>query len=618
MSKKQKKNLIRVISSAVLLAVIWALPLEGVWRLLVFLVPYAVIGYDVLFSAVRNIFHGQIFDENFLMAIATVGAFFVADYPEAVAVMLFYQIGELFQSIAVGKSRKSIAALMDIRPDSANVLRNGETVTVAPEEVEVGETILIKPGEKIPLDAVITSGETAVNNAALTGESLPVECRVGDTLISGSVNLNGVVEAKVQSVFSESTVSKILNLVENSASKKARSENFITRFAKYYTPCVVIAAVLLAVLPPLALQQSFSVWVERALTFLVVSCPCALVISVPLSFFGGIGGASKAGILIKGANYLEALSAVDTVVFDKTGTLTKGTFSVASLHPQNCSEAELLKTAALAESYSNHPIGISVVKAYGGPLDKSEIADIQEIAGQGIQANIGGKTVCAGNGKLMDSVGVQWERSQAVGTTVHVAVEHVYFGYIVVADEMKQDAKFAVDKLKSVGVQKTVMLTGDSEQVGRAVGESLGIDEIHTQMLPDDKVSVVERLLQEKDDKRALAFVGDGINDAPVLARADVGIAMGALGSDAAIEAADIVLMDDKPSKIAKAMEISKKTMRIVRQNITFALLVKAVVLILGAVGLAGMWLAVFADVGVMVIAVLNAMRALRIAVPKD
>lgn len=618
MSKKQKKNLIRVISSAVLLAVIWALPLEGVWRLLVFLVPYAVIGYDVLFSAVRNIFHGQIFDENFLMAIATVGAFFVADYPEAVAVMLFYQIGELFQSIAVGKSRKSIAALMDIRPDSANVLRNGETVTVAPEEVEVGETILIKPGEKIPLDAVITSGETAVNNAALTGESLPVECRVGDTLISGSVNLNGVVEAKVQSVFSESTVSKILNLVENSASKKARSENFITRFAKYYTPCVVIAAVLLAVLPPMALKQSFSVWVERALTFLVVSCPCALVISVPLSFFGGIGGASKAGILIKGANYLEALSAVDTVVFDKTGTLTKGTFSVASLHPQNCSEAELLELAALAESYSNHPIGISVVKAYGGPLDKSEITEIQEIAGQGIRANIDGKTVCAGNGKLMDSVGVQWERSQAVGTTVHVAVEHVYFGYIVVADEMKQDAKFAVDKLKSVGVQKTVMLTGDSEQVGRAVGESLGIDEIHTQMLPDDKVSVVERLLQEKDDKRALAFVGDGINDAPVLARADVGIAMGALGSDAAIEAADIVLMDDKPSKIAKAMEISKKTMRIVRQNITFALLVKAVVLILGAVGLAGMWLAVFADVGVMVIAVLNAMRALRIAVPKN
>ncbi len=618
MSKKQKKNLIRVISSAVLLAVIWALPLEGVWRLLVFLVPYAVIGYDVLFSAVRNIFHGQIFDENFLMAIATVGAFFVADYPEAVAVMLFYQIGELFQSIAVGKSRKSIAALMDIRPDSANVLRNGETVTVAPEEVEVGETILIKPGEKIPLDAVITSGETAVNNAALTGESLPVECRVGDTLISGSVNLNGVVEAKVQSVFSESTVSKILNLVENSASKKARSENFITRFAKYYTPCVVIAAVLLAVLPPMALKQSFSVWVERALTFLVVSCPCALVISVPLSFFGGIGGASKAGILIKGANYLEALSAVDTVVFDKTGTLTKGTFSVASLHPQNCSEAELLELAALAESYSNHPIGISVVKAYGGPLDKSEITEIQEIAGQGIRANIDGKTVCAGNGKLMDSVGVQWERSQAVGTTVHVAVEHVYFGYIVVADEMKQDAKFAVDKLKSVGVQKTVMLTGDSEQVGRAVGESLGIDEIHTQMLPDDKVSVVERLLQEKDDKRALAFVGDGINDAPVLARADVGIAMGALGSDAAIEAADIVLIDDKPSKLARAMEISKKTMRIVRQNITFALLVKAVVLILGAVGLAGMWLAVFADVGVMVIAVLNAMRALRIAVPKN
>ncbi len=614
MSKKQKKNLTRVICTAVLLAVAWSLPLEGVWRLLVFLVPYAVIGYDVLFSAVRNIFHGQIFDENFLMALATVGAFFVADYPEAVAVMLFYQIGELFQSIAVGKSRKSIAALMDIRPDYANVLRNGTAVTVAPEEVETGEIILIKPGEKVPLDSVITSGETAVNNAALTGESLPAECRVGDMLISGSVNLSGVVEAEVKSVFTESTVSKILNLVENSASKKARSENFITRFAKYYTPCVVIAAVLLAILPPIFLKQSFSVWIERALTFLVVSCPCALVISVPLSFFGGIGGASRAGILIKGANYLEALSAVETVVFDKTGTLTQGAFSVSALHPQNCSEAELLKLAALAESYSGHPIAVSIVKAYNGSMDKTKITKLQELPGRGIQATIEGKNIFIGNAKLMDSVGVQWQPAHEIGSVVHVAADDLYMGYIVVSDEIKTDAKSAIAQLKSIGVHKTVMLTGDAEPTGRAVGESLGIDEIHTQMMPDDKVAAVERLLQKKDAKRTLAFVGDGINDAPVLARADIGIAMGALGSDAAIEAADIVLMDDKPSKLAKAIGISKKTMCIVRQNIVFALLVKAVVLVLGAVGIAGMWLAVFADVGVMVIAVLNAMRALKIS----
>lgn len=614
MSKKQKKNLTRILCSAVLLAVAWLLPLEGLWRLLVFLVPYAVIGYDVLFSAVRNILHGQIFDENFLMALATVGAFFVADYPEAVAVMLFYQIGELFQSIAVGKSRKSIAALMDIRPDYANVLRNGEAVTVSPEEVEIGETILIKPGEKIPLDAVITSGETSVNNAALTGESLPVECRVGDTLISGSVNLNGVVEAKVKSVFSESTVSKILNLVENSASKKARSENFITKFAKYYTPCVVIAAVLLAVLPPLILKQSFAVWIERALTFLVVSCPCALVISIPLSFFGGIGGASKAGVLIKGANYMEALSTVDTVVFDKTGTLTKGIFSVSAVHPQNCSESELLKLAALAESYSSHPIAASVVKAYTGTLDKTKISDVQELAGQGIQATVNRKPVYVGNSKLMDAVGIKRKDGDTVGTIVHVAADGKYLGYLVIADEIKADAKSAIEKLKSIGVRKTVMLTGDADAVGRAVGETLGIDEMHTQMLPNDKVSVVEDLLQEKNPKHTLAFVGDGINDAPVLARADIGIAMGALGSDAAIEAADVVLMDDKPSKLVKAIEISKKTMRIVHQNIVFALLVKAIVLVFSAIGLAGMWLAVFADVGVMVIAVLNAMRSLKVS----
>lgn len=614
MSKKQKKNLTRILCSAVLLAVAWLLPLEGIWRLLVFLVPYAVIGYDVLFSAVRNILHGQIFDENFLMALATVGAFFVADYPEAVAVMLFYQIGELFQSIAVGKSRKSIAALMDIRPDYANVLRNGEAVTVSPEEVEIGETILIKPGEKIPLDAVITSGETSVNNAALTGESLPVECRVGDTLISGSVNLNGVVEAKVKSVFSESTVSKILNLVENSASKKARSENFITKFAKYYTPCVVIAAVLLGVLPPLILKQSFAVWIERALTFLVVSCPCALVISVPLSFFGGIGGASKAGILIKGANYMEALSTVDTVVFDKTGTLTKGIFSVSAIHPQNCSESELLELAALAESYSSHPIAASVVKAYDGILDKTKISDVHELAGRGIQATVNHKPVYVGNSKLMDAVGINRKEIDTVGTTVHVAANGKYLGYLVIADEIKADAKTAIERLKSIGVRKTVMLTGDADAVGRAVGEAIGIDEMHTQMMPNDKVAVVEALLQEKKPKHTLAFVGDGINDAPVLARADIGIAMGALGSDAAIEAADVVLMDDKPSKLAKAIEISKKTMRIVHQNIVFALLVKAIVLVFSAIGLAGMWLAVFADVGVMVIAVLNAMRSLKVS----
>lgn len=614
MTRKQKKNLIRVVLSAVLLVIAWVLPIEGIWRLLAFLVPYAVIGYDVLFSAVRNIFHGQIFDENFLMALATVGAFFVADYPEAVAVMLFYQIGELFQSIAVGKSRKSIAALMDIRPDYANVLRGDKVVTVSPEEVEVGETILIKPGEKIPLDAVITSGETSVNNAALTGESLPIECCVGDTLISGSVNINGVVEAKVSSVFTESTVSKILNLVENSSSKKARSENFITKFAKYYTPCVVAAALLLAVFPPLILEQSFAIWIERALTFLVVSCPCALVISVPLSFFGGIGGASKAGILIKGANYMEALSAVDTVVLDKTGTLTKGKFSVTALHPQGCSESELLELAALAESYSNHPIADSVVNAYRGVLDKSKIFAVQELSGRGVQANINGKVVCVGNGKLMDSVDAEWHECHTVGTTVHVAVDGTYMGHLVIADEIKPDAKSAIERLKAIGVQKTVMLTGDMDKVGRAVGETLGLDEIHTQMMPNDKVAVVETLLKEKSEKRTLAFVGDGINDAPVLARADVGIAMGALGSDAAIEAADVVLMDDKPSKLAKAVEISKKTMRIVRQNIIFALVVKAVVLILSAIGIAGMWLAVFADVGVMVLAVLNAMRALKIS----
>lgn len=611
MSRKQKKNLLRILLAAVLLAVVWVLPTDGILRLLTFLAPYAVAGYDVVFTALRNILRGQVFDENFLMSVATIGAFFVADYPEAVAVMLFYQVGELFQSIAVGKSRKSIAALMDIRPDYANVCRNGEVETVSPEEVAVGEIIEIKPGEKIPLDAIVIKGETTVNTSALTGESVPVTCRVGDSVISGSVNQNGLIEAKVTSVFGESTVSKILDLVENATSKKAKSENFITRFAKYYTPCVVISALLLAIFPPLILKQDFSIWIARALTFLVVSCPCALVVSVPLSFFGGIGGASKQGVLIKGANYLEALSKTETVVFDKTGTLTNGTFSVTAIHPQEVSEAELLDIAAAAESFSSHPIAVSILKAHGGHIDKNRIANVEELSGRGIHAEIDGKSVYAGNGALMDSVNIPWHECKTVGTTVHIAVNGVYSGHIVISDTLKPESKTALEELKSEGIRKTVMLTGDSDKVGRAVAKEIGIDEAYTQLMPDDKVKETERLLREKNPKSTLAFVGDGINDAPVLARADVGIAMGALGSDAAIEAADVVLMDDKPTKIAVALRIAKKTMRIVHENIVFALLVKAVVLLLSAFGLASMWLAVFADVGVMVLAVCNAMRAM-------
>ncbi len=611
MSRKQKKNLFRILFAALLLAVVWVLPTDGILRLLTFLVPYMIAGYDVVFTAVRNILHGQVFDENFLMSVATIGAFFVADYPEAVAVMLFYQVGELFQSIAVGKSRKSIAALMDIRPDYANVCRNGAVETVSPEEVVVGEIIEIKPGEKIPLDAIVVKGETTVNTSALTGESVPVTCRVGDSVISGSVNQNGLIEAKVTSAFGESTVSKILDLVENATSKKAKSENFITRFAKYYTPCVVVSALLLAIIPPLVFKQDFSVWIARALTFLVVSCPCALVVSVPLSFFGGIGGASKQGVLIKGANYLEALSKTETVVFDKTGTLTNGTFSVTAIHPQEVSEAELLDIAAAAESFSSHPIAVSILKAHGDHIDKSRIANVEELSGRGIHAEIDGKSVYAGNGALMDSVNIPWHECKTVGTTVHIAVDGVYSGHIVISDTLKPESKTALEKLKSEGIQKTVMLTGDSDKVGQAVAKEIGIDEAYTQLMPDDKVRETERLLREKNPKSTLAFVGDGINDAPVLARADVGIAMGALGSDAAIEAADVVLMDDNPTKIAVALRIAKKTMRIVHENIVFALLVKAVVLLLSAFGLASMWLAVFADVGVMVLAVCNAMRAM-------
>ena len=613
MSKGQKIDLVRILLALVLWIVVWLLPLDGYFKLIAFLVPYLVIGYDVLWSAVRNILHGQVFDENFLMAVASIGAFCVAQYPEAVAVLLFYQVGELCQGLAVGKSRKSIAALMDIRPDFARVLRDGKEETVDPQTVEVGETIIIKPGERVPLDAVITKGETAVDTSALTGESLPCDKHVGDNVISGSINLNGLIEAKVRTAYAESTVSRVLDLVENSAAKKARAEAFITRFAKYYTPCVVIAAVLLAVLPPLILKQSFSEWITRALTFLVVSCPCALVISVPLSFFGGIGGASKLGILIKGANDLEALSKVDTVVFDKTGTLTQGRFEVTAVHAQEMSEAELLDIAALAESYSNHPIALSIIKAHGGHLDKSRVSSIEESSGYGVTAVIDGKKVSVGNDKLMYRAGVQWKDCHLPGTTVHIAADGVYMGHIVISDTVKPDAKEAILALKNNGVRKTVMLTGDNKKNGEAVAAELGLDEAKTQLLPDEKVAAVEELLQQKPDKRTLAFVGDGINDAPVLARADVGIAMGALGSDAAIEAADIVLMDDRLTGLSKAMRISRKTMRIVHQNIVFSLLVKLAVLVLGALGLANMWFAVFADVGVMILAILNAMRALHI-----
>lgn len=613
MSKGQKIDLVRILLAAVLWIVVWLLPLDGYLKLIAFLVPYLVIGYDVLWSAVRNILRGQVFDENFLMAVASIGAFCVAQYPEAVAVLLFYQVGELCQGLAVGKSRKSIAALMDIRPDFARVLRDGKEETVDPQTVEVGETIIIKPGERVPLDAVITKGETAVDTSALTGESLPCDKHVGDNVISGSINLNGLIEAKVRTAYAESTVSRVLDLVENSAAKKARAEAFITRFAKYYTPCVVIAAVLLAVLPPLILKQSFSEWITRALTFLVVSCPCALVISVPLSFFGGIGGASKLGILIKGANDLEALSKVDTVVFDKTGTLTQGRFEVTAVHAQEMSEAELLDIAALAESYSNHPIALSIIKAHGGHLDKSRVSSIEESSGYGVTAVIDGKKVSVGNDKLMHRAGVQWKDCHLPGTTVHIAADGVYMGHIVISDTVKPDAKEAILALKNNGVRKTVMLTGDNKKNGEAVAAELGLDEAKTQLLPDEKVAAVEELLQQKPDKRTLAFVGDGINDAPVLARADVGIAMGALGSDAAIEAADIVLMDDRLTGLSKAMRISRKTMRIVHQNIVFSLLVKLAVLVLGALGIANMWFAVFADVGVMILAILNAMRALYI-----
>lgn len=612
MSKKQKKTLVRIILSAVLLVAAALIPVDGIVKLVLFLIPYAVIGWDVLWKAIRNIAHGQVFDENFLMAIATVGAFALGEYPEGVAVMLFYQVGELFQSYAVGRSRQSIAALMDIRPDYANIEQDGKLVQVDPEDVAVGDTIVIKAGEKIPLDGVVLEGSSAVDTAALTGESLPRDVNPGDDVVSGCINQSGLLKVRVTKVFGESTVAKILDLVENSSSKKARAENFITRFARYYTPVVVIGAVLLAVLPPLLFGGDWSDWLQRALIFLVISCPCALVISVPLSFFGGIGGASKQGILVKGSNYLEALAKTETVVFDKTGTLTKGTFQVTAVHPDRISEGELLELAAMAESYSEHPISRSLREAYQKPVDASRVTDVEEISGHGVRAKVDGHDVYAGNGKWMDRIGASWRNCHRTGTVVHVAVDGEYAGHIVISDAVKPDAAAAIEALKREGVKKTVMLTGDVKAVGEAVAREIGIDEVHAELLPGDKVDQVERLLKNTSGKGKLAFVGDGINDAPVLSRADIGIAMGGLGSDAAIEAADIVLMDDKPSKLAVAVRISRKTLRIVRQNIVFALGIKLLFLALGAFGMANMWEAVFADVGVSVLAILNASRALR------
>ena len=611
MSQKEKKMLTRMIAAAILLIAAKLLPVTGWAAALCYLVPYLIIGWDVLSKAVRNILNGQVFDENFLMAIATVGAFATAEYAEAVFVMLFYQTGELFQDYAVGKSRKSIAALMDIRPDTANLEgEDGEIREVDPEEVEGGSIVVVKPGERIPLDGVVLSGSSSLDTAALTGESVPRDVAPGDLCLSGCVNQTGLLRVKVTRPCSESTVSKILDLVENAGEKKAVSEQFITRFARYYTPCVVIAAALLAVIPPL-IVGGWGNWFHRALIFLVISCPCALVISVPLSFFGGIGGASRCGILVKGSNYLEALAQAETVVFDKTGTLTQGTFTVTAVHPENgFTEDTLLETAALAEQYSDHPISLSLRSTWGKEADPHRVADVEEIAGHGVRAKVDGRTVCAGNSRLMEREHTNWQSCELPGTIVHVTVDGIYAGHIVISDLPKEDAAAAIADLKRSGVKRTVMLTGDTTTTAAAVAAELGVDEFHGELLPADKVEQVEALMERSAGK--LVFVGDGINDAPVLTRADIGIAMGALGSDAAIEAADIVLMDDKPSKIAAAIRISRKTLRIVRQNIVFALGVKFGVLILGALGLANMWMAVFADVGVAFLAILNAMRCLR------
>ena len=607
MTRRQKKTLLRIVLAGLLLLAAALLPVQGLWKALAYAVPWLIIGYDVLWDALRNILHGQVFDEKFLMALATVGAFAIGEYPEAAAVMLFYQIGEWFQSIAVGRSRKSIAALMDIRPEFAVVLRSGEEQEVAPEEVAVGETILIRPGERVPLDGTVLEGASSLNTAALTGESLPVDVLPGDRVVSGSINLTGLLRVRAESAYENSTVARILELVENSAEKKAKVEGFITRFARWYTPCVVIGALLLALVPPL-FAGNWSGWIHRALIFLVVSCPCALVVSVPLSFFGGIGGASRSGILIKGANDLETLASVDTVAFDKTGTLTRGVFQVDAVHPRELDPAALLDIAAAAESHSTHPVAESIAAAHGGHIDPSRLGPVKELAGLGLEAVVDGDTFYVGNGKLMERVGADWHECHLPGTVVHLSRGEEYLGHIVVNDSLKPDAASAIAALKSLGVKRAVLLTGDRQKVAQAVAEQLGVDQVCAELLPEQKVQEVERLLQSG---AKLAFVGDGINDAPVLARADVGIAMGAMGSDAAIESADVVLMDDKPSRLPLAVRIARKTMGIVRQNIAFALGVKFLILILGALGIADMWLAVFGDVGVLILAILNAMRCL-------
>ena len=607
MTRKQKKTLLRILLAALLLVAAALLPAEGLWKALAFAVPWLVIGYDVLWDAVRGIAHGQVFDEKFLMAVATIGAFAVGEYPEAAAGMLFYQIGEWFQSIAVGRSRKSIAALMDIRPEFAVVLRDGQEEEVDPEEVSVGETILIRPGDRIPLDGTVLEGQSSLNTAALTGESLPVDVAPGDRVVSGSINMTGVLQVRAESAYEDSTVARILELVENSAEKKARVESFITRFARWYTPCVVIGALLLALVPPLFVGN-WGEWIHRALIFLVVSCPCALVVSVPLSFFGGIGGASRAGILIKGANDLETLAKVDTVAFDKTGTLTRGVFQVDAVHPKELTADALLDIAAAAESRSNHPVAESIVAAHGGHIDPARLGAVRELAGMGLEAEVDGETFYVGNGKLMAQVGADWHECHLPGTVVHIARGREYLGHIVINDQLKPDAPEAIAALKRLGVKQSVLLTGDRQKVAEAVAKELGVDDLRAELLPAQKVEEVERLLQSG---AKLAFVGDGINDAPVLARADVGIAMGAMGSDAAIESADVVLMDDKPSRLPLAVKIARKTMRIVRENIGFALAVKFVILALGALGIADMWLAVFGDVGVLILAILNAMRCM-------
>ena len=609
------KRLWRIIIGAAVLATAVLLSLNNEWlQIALFIISYIIVGGDVVKRAVKNIFKGQVFDENFLMSIATIGAFFIGEYPEGVAVMLFYQVGELFQSYAVGKSRKSIASLMDIRPDYANVKKGDELVKVDPDEVQIGDIIVIKAGEKIPLDGKVIEGSSMIDTSALTGESVPREVKVGSDILSGCININGVIIAEVTKEFGESTVSKILDLVENASSKKSNSEQFITKFARYYTPVVVIIAVFLAIIPPLVIDgATFSDWIYRALAFLVVSCPCALVISIPLSFFGGIGGASKKGVLVKGSNYLEALAETEIVVFDKTGTLTKGVFNVQEIHPEGVSKEELLELTAHAESYSNHPISLSLKRAYSKEIDNGRISDVEEISGHGVIATVDGKKVMAGNIKLMKMMDIPYFKGELIGTIVHVAVNNKYIGYIVIADEVKEDSAQAIKELKAANIKQTVMLTGDNKSIGSKVAKELGLDKVYAELLPADKVEKLEELFSQKSKKGKLAFVGDGINDAPVLARADIGIAMGGLGSDAAIEAADVVIMTDEPSKIATTMKISKKTLKIAHQNIVFAIGIKIIVLILSAFGITTMWAAIFADVGVTIIAVLNAFRALNV-----